>query len=429
MNILIKNAIILPLAEEDTPLEDMRVAVEKNVIKYIGEIPADFAAEKVIDAKGGLLMPGLVDAHTHVAMSLLRNYADDLPLMEWLRTRIWPAEEKLTGEDVYWGSLLGMAELIKSGVTCFSDMYFFMEQTARAVEEAGIRAVLARGLMDSDEGGEKRIQEAINFYESWNNGAGGRIRVMAGPHSPYTCSPKYLSRVIELAKELDTGIHIHISESAHEVEQSFNKYGKSPVRHLHDLGMFDVPTVAAHCVHLCDDDIDILAENNVSIVYNPTSNLKLANGFAPVEKMRKKGVNVALGTDGPSSNNNLNMFEEIHIAAVINKSVNNDATSVPAVFAVKMATVNGAKALGMDEEIGSIEIGKKADLIIIDTHKPHFCPGHNAISALAYSAQAADVKTVIADGEIVMEDYEIKTIDIERIMFEAERIARNLFSK
>lgn len=429
MNILIKNATLLSMGDKEEPVENVEVAIEKDKIKYIGEVPEDFYAEKVIDARESLVMPGLIDGHTHIAMSLFRNYADDLPLMEWLKTRIWPLEEKLTAQDVYWGSMLGVAELIRSGVTCFSDMYFFMEETAKAVEEAGIRAVLARGLVGGDNDDGRRFEETRKLYKSWHNGAGGRIKVMVGPHAPYTCSPGYLRKVVELARELNVGIHIHIAESADEVEESLKNYGKSPVRHIYDLGLFDIPTVAAHCVHLSDEDIEILAENKVSVVNNPTSNLKLASGFAPVEKMIKKGINVALGTDGPSSNNNLNMFEEINLAAIINKSVNHDATSIPAITAIKMATVNGAKALGLEREIASIEVGKKADLIIIDTQKPHFYPRHNIISALAYSAQASDVKTVIVDGKIIMEDYEIKTIDTERIMFETEKAAKDLMRR
>jgi 5-methylthioadenosine/S-adenosylhomocysteine deaminase len=429
MNILIKNATLLSMGDKEEPVENVEVAIEKDKIKYIGEVPEDFYAEKVIDARESLVMPGLIDGHTHIAMSLFRNYADDLPLMEWLKTRIWPLEEKLTAQDVYWGSMLGVAELIRSGVTCFSDMYFFMEETAKAVEEAGIRAVLARGLVGGDNDDGRRFEETRKLYKSWHNGAGGRIKVMVGPHAPYTCSPGYLRKVVELARELNVGIHIHIAESADEVEESLKNYGKSPVRHIYDLGLFDIPTVAAHCVHLSDEDIEILAENKVSVVNNPTSNLKLASGFAPVEKMIKKGINVALGTDGPSSNNNLNMFEEINLAAIINKSVNHDATSIPAITAIKMATVNGAKALGLEREIASIEVGKKADLIIIDTQKPHFYPRHNIISAVAYSAQASDVKTVIVDGKIVMEDYEIKTIDTERIMFETEKAAKDLMRR
>lgn len=429
MNILIKNATMVPIDDKSENIRDTKIAIEKDRIVFIGEIPDDFKPDKVIDAKGGLVLPGLINCHAHIAMSLFRNYADDLPLMRWLKDKIWPMEEKLTPEDVYWGSMLGVAELIKSGVTCFLDMYFFMEETAKAAEQAGIRAVLARGLVGGDDDDGTRFQETRNLYKNWHNAAGGRIKIMAGPHAPYTCSPGYLKKVADLARELNVGIHIHLSESADEVEESYNKYGKSPIKQMHDLGLFDIPTVAAHCVHICDEDIDIMAEDKVSVVNNPTSNLKLANGFAPVEKMINKGVNVALGTDGPSSNNNLNMFEEIHLAAIVNKSVNHDATSIPAITALKMATINGARALCMEKDIGSIETGKKADLIIIDTQKPHFYPMHNVVSAIAYSAQGSDVKTVIVDGKVVMEDYEIKTIDMEKAMFEAQRVAEELMAR
>lgn len=429
MNLIIRNATLISMSEEEQPAKNVDIAVEKDKIRYIGKIPQDFAADKVMDVKGDIVMPGLIDAHTHIAMSLLRNYADDLPLMRWLKDKIWPLEEKLTAQDVYWGSLLGIAELIRSGVTCFVDMYFFVEETAKAVEQAGIRAALARGLMGGDDDDGKKFDESRELYRNWHDAADGRIRIMAGPHAPYTCSPGYLKKAMDLAKELNIGIHIHLSESVDEVEESYRKCGKSPVKQMCELGLFEIPTVAAHCVHLSDEDIEILAENNVSVVNNPTSNLKLANGFAPVEKMIKKGVNVALGTDGPSSNNNLNMFEEIHLAAIVNKSVNHDATSIPAAQALRMATINGAKALGLQNELGSVEVGKKADLIIIDTKKPHFYPEHNWISALTYGAQASDVKTVIVDGKIVMEDYDIKTLDMEKAMFEAQKAAEDLISR
>jgi len=429
MNILIKDATLLSMSGEKKPVEDVEIAVEGGRIKHMGKVPAGFKADKVIDAKGGIVMPGLIDAHTHIAMSLFRNYADDLPLMRWLKDKIWPMEEKLTARDVYWGSMLGVVELIRSGVTCFLDMYFFMEETAKATEQAGIRAVLARGLVGGDDDDGKRFDETRKLYTNWHNAAGGRIKLMAGPHAPYTCSPGYLKKVADLAGELDIGIHIHLSESAEEVEESYKKYGRSPIKQMYDLGLFDIHTVAAHCVHVSDEDMDLMAEKKVSAVNNPSSNLKLANGFAPVEKMIKRGINVALGTDGPSSNNNLNMFEEIHLAAIVNKSVNHDATSIPAITALEMATSNGAKALGLEREIGSLEAGKKADLIIIDTHKPHFYPRHDQISALAYSAQGSDVSTVIADGKVVMEDYEIKTVDMEKVMFEAQRAAEGLMAR
>jgi len=229
-----------------------------------------------------------------------------------------------------------------------------------------------------------------------------------------------------LSDELGTGIHIHLSETQKEVDESIEKWGKTPIKHVYDLGIFERPTIAAHCVHVNDNDIEILANCKVSVAHNPTSNLKLASGFAPIEKMLKANVNVALGTDGASSNNNLNMFEEMHLASIINKCVNSDATSVPAEAVIKMATINGAKALGVEKELGSIKVGKKADIILIDLNKPHLCPLHNPLSAICYSAQGSDVHTVIVDGKILMENYELKTIDVEKAMYKTAECSRKL---
>lgn len=432
MNLLIKNATLLPIAGEEEVVEGVNIFIEGDKIKYIGKNVENFYPDKVIDAKGDAVLPGFVNAHTHIAMSLLRNYADDLPLYEWLTKKIWPVEAKLTAEDVYWGSMLSIVEMIRSGITCFADMYFFMEEVGEAVKESGVRGILSRGLIEEpnkDIDNKEKLNYTRNLYKDWNGKADGRIRVMVAPHAPYTCSPKYLEKIMDLTKELNAGIHIHLSETKKEVEDSIEQYGKSPVEHVYNLGLFQFPTVAAHCVHVSDEDIDILSENNVSAVNNPSSNLKLASGFAPVESMIDKGVNVALGTDGSSSNNNLNMFEEIHIAAIVNKSVNESATSIPAITALKMATINGARALNWDDEIGSIEVGKKADIIIVDMDKPHLCPRHNVVSALAYSAQASDVKTMIVDGKIIMEDYDIKTIDVEKVMYNTEKHAKDLISR
>ncbi len=427
MNILIKNVTLLPMVEEKF-FKSTNIYIEDDKIKHIGEIREDLQVDKVIDGSKKIAMPGLINGHTHIAMSLLRNYADDLPLYEWLTKKIWPVEAKLTAEDVYWGSMLSIVEMIRSGITSFVDMYFYMEEVGKAIKESGIRGILSRGTIEEKD--EKLDKEKIEYtrrlYKDWHGEGNGRIKVMVAPHAPYTCSPRYLKELMKLADELKTGIHIHLSETKKEVDDSFELYGKSPVKHVYDLGLFEYPTLAAHCVHVSDEDIDILKENNVQVVNNPTSNLKLASGFAPVEKMLNKGVNIALGTDGSSSNNNLNMFEEIHLAAIINKPVNNSAISIPAKTALEMATINGAKALFWDDELGSIEVGKKADLILVDMDKPHFYPIHNIVSALAYSAQASDVATVIVDGNIIMEDYEIKTLDEEKIIFEAQRVGRDL---
>jgi 5-methylthioadenosine/S-adenosylhomocysteine deaminase len=267
------------------------------------------------------------------------------------------------------------------------------------------------------------------LYEKFHGKANGRIKVMVAPHAPYTCSPDFLKETAKLAKELNTGIHIHLSETKQEVEDSFKLHGKSPIRHVYDLGLLDLHTIGAHCVHLDNDDIQIIKQTGLFPVNNPGSNLKLASGFARVDDMLKAEIPVALGTDGSSSNNNLNMFEEINLAALINKAVNKDAVSVPALSALKMATINGAKALQWEREIGSIEVDKKADMILLDIDKPHLYPYHNLISSLAYSVQASDVDTVIVDGEIIMEKREIKTLDVEKIKFECKRAAEDLLKR
>ncbi|WP_132995141.1 amidohydrolase [Sporanaerobacter acetigenes] len=431
MSILIKNVTLLPMGAKKEPIEDTNIYIEGDKIQYIGELKEDLKVDKVIDGKNKVAMPGLVNAHTHISMSLLRNYADDVPLYEWLTQKIWPVEANLTEEDVYWGAMLSIAEMIQSGITCFSDMYFFMEEVGKAAEETGIRGVLSRGTIEeeSEALNKEKLDYTKNLYKNWNGKADGRIKVMVAPHAPYTCSPAYLEKIIDLAKELGAGIHIHLSETKKEVEDSFEQYKKSPIKHVYDLGLFEIPTLAAHCVHVSDEDIEILSANGVSVVNNPGSNLKLASGFAPVEKMINRGVNVALGTDGSSSNNNLNMFEEMNLAAVINKAVNESAVSIPAITAIEMATSNGAKALNWEDEIGSIEVGKKADLILVDMNKPHLYPRHNVVSALAYSCQASDVETVIVDGKVLMEKYELKTIDIEKVMYNAEKVAHSLVNR
>lgn len=429
MNLLIKNVTLVPMDGKNEAVENTNIYIEKDKIIYIGELRQDIKVDRIIDGKNKVAMPGLINAHTHIGMSLLRNYADDLPLHEWLTQKIWPVEAKLTDEDVYWGSLLSMVEMIQFGTTTFCDMYFFMDEVGKGLEEVGMRGVLTRGLIEEAGKEKEKLNDTRNLYKNWHNKGDERIKVMVAPHAPYTCSPTYLSQIMGLAKELNTGIHIHLSETKKEVEDSFKAYGKSPIRHVYDLGLFNLPTVAAHCVYVDDEDIEILKENNVSPVNNPGSNLKLASGFAPIDKMLKRGINVALGTDGSSSNNNLNMFEEINLAAIVNKAVNMDAISVPAIDALKMATINGAKALLWDDEIGSIEVNKKADIILIDMDKPHLYPLHNVISSLAYSVQGSDVDTVIVDGNILMENREIKTLDVERIMFNAEKAAKNLINR
>lgn len=425
---LIKNIDLVPINGKDEVIRNTNIYIKDNEIIHIGEIRDDIEVERIIDGKHKIAMPGLINSHTHIGMSLLRNFADDLPLHDWLTKKIWPTEANLTSRDVHWGSLLSMVEMIQGGTTAFCDMYFFMDEVGNGLEESGMRGVLTRGLIE-DEGAKRKLDETRELFKNYHGKGNGRIKVMVAPHAPYTCSPDFLKESFKLAKELNTGIHIHLSETRKEVEDSFNLHGKSPIRHVYDLGLLDIHTIGAHCVHVDDDDIEIIKEKGLIPVNNPGSNLKLASGFAPIDKMLKKGIPVALGTDGSSSNNNLNMFEEINLASIVNKAVNLDAVSVPAIEALKMGTINGAKALDLEKETGSIELGKKADLILIDTDKPHLYPHHNIISSLAYGVQASDVDTVIVDGKIIMEKREIKTLDVEKIKFMAEKHAKDLVNR
>ncbi len=424
MNILIKDIDILAMDESKTGIFKSNIYIVDDKIQYIGDDIEGKEAHRVIDGKNKLAMPGLINSHTHIGMSLLRNYADDLPLQSWLNDKIWPIEDKMKGEDIYWGSLLSMVEMIKSGTTTFCDMYDYMEEVARGLDQSGMRGVLTRGMTGGPDA-DLKLKETRDLYNNWH-GKDGRIKVMVAPHAIYTTNSNFLLKCMDLANELNIGLNIHLSETKIEVEDSFKAYGKSPVKYLEDLGFFDIHTVAAHCVHLDDEDIDILLKGKVYPVNNPTSNLKLASGFAPIDKMLKKGMPIALGTDGSSSNNNLDMFEEINLASIINKGINLDAVSVSALDAIKMATINGAKALDWDKEIGSIEVGKKADLILLDLDKPHFYPRHNMVSAISYSAHGSDVDTVIIDGRVIMEKREIKTLDVELIKYMTEKHAKNL---
>lgn len=429
MSILIKNVGLIPMDGKEEWIESTNIYIKEDKIFHIGEIREDIEVEREIDGKNRIAMPGLVNSHTHIGMSLLRNFADDMPLHDWLTKKIWPIEANLQAEDVYWGSLLSMVEMIESGTTAFCDMYFFMDEVGKALEESGMRGVLTRGLIEEEGGSQDKLDETRELFNTWHGRAEGRIKVMVAPHAPYTCSPDFLKRSLELAKDLNTGIHIHLSETKKELEDSLKDHGKTPVQHVNDLGLLDIHTIGAHCVHVNDEDIKIMKEKGLFPVNNPSSNLKLASGFAPIDAMLKAGIPVALGTDGSSSNNNLNMFEEMHLASIINKAVTGDAVSVPAIKALEMATINGAKALDWEDQIGSIVEGKKADLILIDTDKAHLYPHHDQISAIAYSTQGSDVDTVIVDGRILMENRQIKSLDVEKIKYMVEKRAKDLIRR
>jgi 5-methylthioadenosine/S-adenosylhomocysteine deaminase len=427
MDILIKDCFILADSRDRVVRGDIAIAGDRLImVAADGQAPAGWRPERTIDGSGCLCLPGLINCHTHAAMTLLRGYADDLPLLEWLATKIWPAEDRMTGEDVYWATLLAIIEMVKSGTTTFSDQYIFMEDVARAVAQTGIRAVLSRGLSGIGPSSERGLEESRTLLERWQGAAEGRISVWLGPHAPYTCPPQYMERVLEIAAEYNTGIHIHVAETAFEVEQIRELYGKTPVQFLKDLGVFRFPTLAAHCVHLTDDDISILKENKVSVAHNPESNMKLASGAAPVAALRRAGIMVGLGTDGAASNNNLDMFEEMRSAALLQKLVNQDPLALPAREALLMATGDGARALGLEQEVGTLKPGSKADLILVDLRQAHLCPRHNLVAHMVYSARGSDVDTVIIDGRPVMEGRRLLTVDEDEVRSEVESRARRI---
>ena len=423
MNLLIKNAtVVLP----DGQTKTANIAVEGSKILAIGEAPADFIAEQTIDAKDMLAIPGFVNAHTHASMTLLRSYADDMELMTWLNDHIWPVEAKMISNDIYWGATLAAVEMIQSGTTTFADMYGpFMERVADVVTESGMRGVLSRGIIGVAPDGEKKLEENISLYEDYNGAANGRIKVMFGPHAPYTCPPDFLKKVAAAAQRLGAEVHIHMNETKAEIEQITKQYGKRPFEYVEDTGLFESPTLAAHCVHLSDDEIAIIKKHHIRVAHNPGSNMKLASGIAPVPRLLKEGVTVALGTDGTSSNNNLDMLQEVQLAALLHKVNEYDPLAVPAFEALKMGTEYGAKAVGLDG-IGRLEAGAKADIVLVSMKGAAWVPRFNEVSLLVYSGSAADVDTVICDGKVLMQHRELLTLDEEKIKYEAQKCAERL---
>ncbi len=424
MTMLIKNVGLYRGGKVE---EGKNILIEGTRIRSFPEDVEGISSDEVIDGKGMLALPGLINTHTHVAMTLFRSYADDLALMDWLQNMIWPAEAHLDDDIVYWGSMLAFAEMIRGGTTAFCDMYMFMESCAKAAEKAGIRGNIARGLAGVTPNGEKALEENIRLYQDWNNACDGRIRVMLGPHAPYTCPPEYLKKVRDASEKYGIPIHIHLAETKGEVETCIEKFGITPIALMNQIGLFDRPTLAAHCVHVNEEDIQIMAEKHVCVAHNPGSNLKLASGIAPVPKMRSAGITVGLGTDGASSNNKLDMFAEMRLAALIHKAAALDPFAVKADEAMQMGTVDGAKCLGYDD-LGALDEGKLADIILIDRSGYHWKPRFNSISLAVYAGNSMDVDTVIVNGQLLMRGKELLTIDKEQLDFETERVTKKLYA-
>lgn len=424
MKTLIKNAAVYHDGQVD---EGKNILIDGKRIVGFPETADGVPYDEIIDGKGMLALPGLVNTHTHVAMTLFRSYADDLALMDWLQNMIWPAEAHLDDDIVYWGSMLAFAEMIRGGTTAFCDMYMFMDSCAQAAEAAGIRGNIARGLAGVTPNGMKALEENVELYRKWNNGADGRIRVMLGPHAPYTCPPDYLKKVRDTAEQYGIPIHIHLSETKGEVDTCREKFGVTPIALMNQIGLFDVPTLAAHCVHVTEDDIAIMAEKQVRVAHNPGSNLKLASGIAPVPAMRKAGVVVGLGTDGASSNNKLDMFAEMRLAALIHKAALLDPFAIKAEEALQMGTKDGAMCLGYDD-LGELKEGYLADLILVDRSGWHWKPRFNSISLAIYAGNSMDVDTVMVNGKVLMRHKELLTIDTEKLDYEVQRVTDKLYA-
>jgi 5-methylthioadenosine/S-adenosylhomocysteine deaminase len=422
---LIRNGYFVTM-DGQHPLMQGWMSIEGTLIADMGEgepCPEVLeAAQDVFDGRGLLFLPGLINTHGHAAMSLLRGYADDLVLQDWLQNHMWPMEAKFSGDDVYWGTALAAAEMIKSGTTTFLDMYDHMNRVGEVVDTSGMRAVLTRGVIGlcPEDVQKAKLQDAISFAQEWHGAADGRITAMMCPHAPYTCPPDFMIKFVEAAHDLDLPIHTHMSETIAEVEQNVRDYGVRPVEHLDRLGVFSRPALVAHAVHLTDEEISILADRGAAVSHNPVSNLKLASGVARVPELLAAGVTVSLGTDSAASNNNLDLFEEIRMAALLHKGVTGDPTVVPAAEALRLGTVYGARALGLEGKTGVLKPGMKADFIALSTEKPHFVPRTDYVSHLVYAASGADVKHVWADGRQLLKDGLLLTLDEEKIRYEAQ---------
>jgi 5-methylthioadenosine/S-adenosylhomocysteine deaminase len=438
MKTLIKNCIVLPMTAAGGDARNYfngSVALAGNRIAMVADDnnPADrLRVEdfrkanpdlREIDGRGKVLMPGLVNTHTHAAMTLARNFADDMPLMTWLKEHIWPFEAHLGADDIAVGARLGMAEMLLGGTTTLVDMYWHEAAVGRAAIETGIRAVLCPCFIDGVRMAEfeRDLEVTVALTTGYD-----RLSVRVAPHAVYSCSAENLRRGMELARQHNIGLHIHLSETLDEQRMVRERHGGTPTKYLRDLGFFELPTIAAHCVWVSDSDIDILRTCGVTVAHNPQSNMKLASGAAPIANMLAAGVNVSLGTDGASSNNDLDMWDEMRTASLLGKLTAGDPAVMPAYEILKMATVGGARAIGMTGHLGVIAEGALADLIILDIEKPHFYPHNDIVAALVYCAKSSDVDTVFVDGRTVVSGGRMVGYDMEELYRDAQRTVNDI---
>jgi len=436
-DIILSNALILTMDENLTQFFPGAVAVKRDSILAVGdedEIKREYSAQETIDCNHKILMPGLINAHTHVPMTLLRGLADDLRLDVWLMGYMMPVErEFVSPEFVRLGTLLACAEQIRSGVTTFNDMYYFEEDVAKAAADVGVRAVCGQTVMKfpapDAASYEDSLQMAREFIERWKDHP--LIVPAVAPHAPYTCTAEILRATANLAKEFDVPLHTHLAETAFEVENMRNENGIPVIPYVKKQGLLEAKVIAAHCVHVDTGEIRTLMHARAGIAHNPSSNLKLASGFAPVIKMLEAGLNVGIGTDGPASNNDLDMFEEVRLAAFVAKAVTNDPTSLPASWALLMATRLGAQALHIGHLTGSLEVGKRADLILVDVSPVHNSPSFkraadNAYSQIVYASKSTDVSDVMVNGQWLMREHQLLTLKEDELLVQAAEIARKI---
>lgn len=419
--LLITHADILAPHDPTRVLRDASIAIENKKIIALGETPRDFVAEEKIDARNHVALPGFFNAHIHAAMTLLRGSAEDLPLDRWFNEGIWRTESALREEDVYWGTALAACEMIRSGTVAFADHYFWMTQVARVVQESGMKALLAWCVFGSDfapEMGPTTLELTGDFVAEFQDSAGGRIKTMLGPHSPYIGNTRSLENAANVARKLGVGCHIHVSESPGQVENSYKTFGKSPVAYLDDLGIFDHPSIAAHAIYVNDDDIEILRAKRANVVACPKTHLKLAMKTTRIMDLLRAGVHVALGTDGAASNNDLDMLEVARLAALLQKHDTGDATVLPSTQALHLASRHGAQAMGFVNS-GLMQVGADADLILVDMDKPHLTPRHDPAANVLHSARGGDVNYVVVDGNVLLRKGELTTLDEEKIKYHA----------
>jgi 5-methylthioadenosine/S-adenosylhomocysteine deaminase len=431
-DLLVTGGTVVTMDAQKRVIEDGAVAVRGDSIIAVGsraEIEAQFDAAKIIDARGALVLPGLINGHAHAAMSLFRGIADDLALDDWLQKYIFPAEARNVTEDfVTWGTRLGVLEMLRGGITTYADMYYFEDVVARATKEAGMRGVLGETIIDFPAPDNKTpaqaFQYTLEYLNHWKGDA--LITAAVAPHSIYTCSEKTLQDSAALARRNGAPILIHIAEAPFELQQSREKHGATTVAYLERIGLLGPDVVGAHCVWVDAADIAALAHFGVGCINNPSSNMKTAAGVMPVIEMLAAGEPVGLATDGAASNNSQDLFEEMDLAAKLQKITRMDPRALPAEQVVEMATIGGARALHLDKQIGSLETGKKADLILIDTGAPHATPMYNVYSELVYASKASDVRTVVVGGKLVMEDRRMLTLNETEILAKAQEYKKKI---